>query len=60
MLLKIIGYCGDASILNFACRAQNDLHGTFGNLLSHGNPIGNAHQVGILELHPWPFVPVIQ
>src|SRR5581483_2724454 len=58
--LKVFSYCRDASILYFASRALNDFHGTFGNLLTNGHPVGDAHKVSIFELYPWPFVPVVQ
>src|ERR1700747_3409004 len=57
---EIILYGADANIVNFPCRALNDLHSTFGNLLAHRDTKGYAHEVSILELHPWPFVPVVQ
>ena len=59
-ILKIFPYCADASILHLASRALNDLHSAFGNLLPNVDTKGYAHQVSILELHPWPFVPVVQ
>src|SRR5437879_367396 len=57
---EIFGYCRDASILDLPCRAPNDFHSIFGNLLSHGDTKGNAHQVSVLKLNPWPLVAVIQ
>src|SRR5580704_10471148 len=57
---KVFRDCRDASIAHFASRALNHFHHTFGNLLTDGNPIGDAHQVSVFKLDPWPFVPVVE
>src|ERR1700688_3709171 len=58
--LKIFHYRRDRNIAYFSSRAQNDLHGTFGNLLPHRNSKGDADQIGIFELHSRALVPVIE
>src|SRR5437868_12345322 len=59
-ILKIFRDCADASIVHLASRALNDFHSTFGNLFPYVDTKGYAHQVSVLELHSWPFVPVVQ
>src|SRR5579863_8466366 len=58
--LKIFHYRRDRNIAYFSSRAQNDLHGTFGNLLPHRDSKGDTDQVGIFELHSRALVPVIE
>src|SRR5579871_3754004 len=59
-LLKILSDCADASIVHLPSRALNDFDSAFGNLFPNIDTKGYAHQVSVLELHPWPFVPVVQ
>src|SRR5580704_2236056 len=58
--LKIFDDRGNRNIAYFASRTQNDFHSTFGNFLSNGNSKWDADQIGVLELHPWSLVPVVQ
>jgi hypothetical protein len=58
-LPKVLRYCADANILTLSSRALNDLDHTFGNLLADIDPERDAHQVGIFEFDPRPFVPVV-
>src|SRR5271157_5744687 len=58
--LEILGYGRNSNVLFVESRALNDFHSIFGNLLAHIDTKGYAHQVGVLELHPRPFVPVVQ
>src|SRR5579863_1106496 len=58
--LKVFHYCRNRNIAYFTSRALNDFHSTFGNLLSHSDSKGDTDQIGILELHPRPLVPVIE
>lgn len=59
-MLKIFRDSGDASILGLPSRASYDFHSSFGNFLSDGNAIGNAHQIGVFELHPRTLVAVVE
>src|SRR5215471_4922151 len=58
--LKMLHYRGNRNIANFAGRTENDLHGTFGNLLSDGDSKGDTDQVGVLELHSRPLIAVVE
>lgn len=55
----MLHYRADANILGLTSRAFNQLDPIFGNFFADINAKGNAHQVSILELYPWPFVPVV-
>src|SRR5437879_6038794 len=57
---EILGYGRNLNVLPLESRAPNDFYGVFGNLLSHVDTKGDTHQIGVLKLHPWPFVPVIE
>src|SRR5580698_9096668 len=58
--LKIFHYRRDRNIAYFASRAQNDLHSTFGNLLSDRDSKGDSHQIRVLELNPRPLIAVVE
>src|SRR5580698_2396017 len=58
--LKIFHYRRDPNIAYFPSRAKNHFHGAFGNLVSHRDSKGDTDQVRVLELHPGPFVAVIE
>ena len=58
--LQMTSYIADINIEHLACRAGNHLDYAFGNLFTYVYTEGYAHQVSILELHPWPFVTIIQ
>src|ERR1039457_6732327 len=58
--LEILGYGRNFNVLPLESRALNDFNSIFGNLLSHIDSKGDTHQVGVLELPPWPFVPIVQ
>src|SRR6266496_3757026 len=60
ILPEVIRYCADANILALAGRALNDFHPIFGNLPADVDTKGDTHQVSVFELHPWPFVPVVE
>src|ERR1019366_5003005 len=58
--LEMLRYGRNSNVRGLASRALNDFQHTFGNLLSHIDTKGDTHQVGVLELHPRPFVPIVQ
>ena len=60
ILFEILDYRGDANILHFASRAPNHLYSIVGNLLSHIDTKGYAHQVSVFEFHSGAFVAIIQ
>src|SRR3984957_7452965 len=59
-LLKLLDYRRNRNIAYFAGRPNNDLHGPFGNLLSHSDSKRDTDQIGILEFHSGALVAVIE
>jgi len=53
-------YSGNRNIAYFTSRTQNHFDSTFGNFLSDRDSKRDTDQIGILELHSRPLVPVIE
>src|SRR6478609_6934362 len=60
VLPEVICYCADRNILALTGRALNDFHPIFGNFLADVDTKGDTYQVGVFELHPRPFVTIVQ
>ena len=58
--LKMFNYRGNRNILDFPSLAQNDFHGTFGNLLSDGDSKRDTDQVCILKLHSRSLIAIVE